>query len=346
MNETTAIERTPERRQLAKSTRTMKERSRHGAARRHPLAMRVAGLGWFSLALGLAEATMPRRVSRFIGVRDDQRTQGALTLLGLREIANGAAIFSGRLSAASLWARFAGDVIDLALLARAAMSPRVEKRRLLTATAMVAGVTAVDAMTAVQLTRNPQRLSRIIEVSKTITVRRQPSEVYRFWRSVENLPQFMEHLESVTVNGRRSRWRAKAPAGTTVEWEAEIVEDVPNDFISWRSMPGATVPNRGSVSLRPAPGDRGTEVLVSLTYEPPAGAIGALVAKLFGEEPGQQVMSDLRRFKQIMEVGEVVRSDASVHRLPHAARPPKKPLDQGKKAGDQAGDQTGKLVQS
>src|SRR5207237_3055072 len=123
-------------------------------------------------------------------------------------------------------------------------------------------------------------------------------EVYDFWRNFGNLPRFMDHLESVQVTGdRRSHWKAKAPAGTTVEWDAETTENRPNELIAWRSVEGADVTNAGVVRFVAAPGGRGTEIHVDLRYEPPAGKLGKLVAKLFGEEPSQQVEGDLRRFK-------------------------------------------------
>ena len=149
-------------------------------------------------------------------------------------------------------------------------------------------------------------------VSRAITVRRPPDEVYGFWREFENLPLFMYHLLNVEdLGGNRTHWVAKAPGGE-VEWDAEITEDVPDERISWRTVgENADVEHSGSVSFVPAPGDRGTEVHVRLTYDPPGGKAGALFAKLFGEEPGQQINEDLRRFKQVLEVGEVVRSEAS-----------------------------------
>lgn len=151
-----------------------------------------------------------------------------------------------------------------------------------------------------------------ITVERSTTVMRPREEVYAFWRDLENLPRFMHHLEHVenTTPGR-SRWTARAPGGT-VEWDAEIVEDAPNQRIAWRSLPGADVPNSGTVSFVDAPGDRGTEVRVVLGYEPPGGSAGAKVAKIFGEEPSQQIRDDLRRFKQVMETGEVVLSDGSL----------------------------------
>jgi uncharacterized membrane protein len=159
-----------------------------------------------------------------------------------------------------------------------------------------------------------QRLQECpMKVSKAITVRRPQSEVYAFWRDFENLPRFMYHLEFVEDLGSgRSHWVTKAPAGRSVEWDAEIVEDEPDRRIAWRTVgTDDDVTHSGSVVFVPAPGNRGTEVHVELHYDPPGGKLGAMVAKLFSEEPNQQIADDLRRFKQVMEVGEVVRSEAS-----------------------------------
>jgi uncharacterized membrane protein len=144
-----------------------------------------------------------------------------------------------------------------------------------------------------------------IKVERSVLVNRPVQEVYRFWRNFENLPRFMDHLESVTViDETRSHWVAKAPAGTRVEWDAVIHNEIENQLIAWRSLPGADVNNAGSVHfMEPANGGR-TEVRVVLSYEPPAGKLGAVVAKLMGEEPSQQVEDDLRRFKQVMEAAE------------------------------------------
>jgi uncharacterized membrane protein len=154
----------------------------------------------------------------------------------------------------------------------------------------------------------------VIDVRKVVTVDRSPEELYSFWHNFENLPRFMRHLESVTVEvDGRSRWKAKAPAGQTVEWDARLTVDRPGETIAWCSLEGADVENAGSVRFGPATGGRGTWVQVELHYDPPAGKAGALFAKLFGEEPEQQVQDDLRAFKQIMEVGEVVLSEATIH---------------------------------
>lgn len=145
-----------------------------------------------------------------------------------------------------------------------------------------------------------------IHVQRSVTINKSQAELYQFWRNFENLPQFMTHLESVKVTGEKtSHWKAKAPLGTSVEWDAELTSDVENERIGWKSAEIAEVPNSGTVEFRPT-SNRGTEVRVTLTYEPPAGKIGALIAKLFGEEPSQQVSDDLRRFKSLMEAGSIM----------------------------------------
>jgi uncharacterized membrane protein len=153
---------------------------------------------------------------------------------------------------------------------------------------------------------NPEAVSvphqQGVHVQKSVTVIRSPSELYDFWRNFENLPRFMDHLESVTVlTPNRSHWVAKAPAGMKVEWDAEIINDVPGEVIGWRSLANAQVANAGSVRFRPAFGGQGTEVTVTFEYVPPAGPLGVAVARIFGEAPEQQVEEELNRFKQLME---------------------------------------------
>jgi uncharacterized membrane protein len=151
---------------------------------------------------------------------------------------------------------------------------------------------------------------RGIKVEKSVTVNRPPAELYSYWRNFENLPRFMNHLESVRVTGaNRSHWVAKAPAGSSVEWDAEIYTEKENELIAWRTLEKADVDSAGSVRFEPATGGRGTTVRVSLKYDPPGGALGALVARLFGENPEQQIDEDLRRFKQLMETGETATTE-------------------------------------
>src|SRR5581483_3669803 len=147
---------------------------------------------------------------------------------------------------------------------------------------------------------------RGVTLRRTIAINKPVEEIYAFWRDFENLPRFMRHLESVTCDGaRRSHWVAKGPAGRRVTWDAEVVDERPNELIAWRSLDDADVRNAGSVTFERGPGGRGTTIRVSLTYAPPGGKFAAVIAKLFGEEPGQQVNDDLRRLKQLMEAGEV-----------------------------------------
>jgi uncharacterized membrane protein len=145
-----------------------------------------------------------------------------------------------------------------------------------------------------------------VKVLKTVTIDKSAEELFAFWHNFENLPKFMAHLESVNVlDEKRSHWVAKAPFGKTVEWDAEIINEVPNEMIAWRSTENADIPNTGSVWFKTLPDGLGTEVKVNLEYNPPAGLIGAAVAKIWGEEPNQQVMDDLLHFKQLMETGEI-----------------------------------------
>jgi uncharacterized membrane protein len=145
-----------------------------------------------------------------------------------------------------------------------------------------------------------------VHVVAAITIDAPADDLYRFWRSFDNLPKIMAHLESVTVHDdKKSAWVAKGPAGTSLKWDAEIINDEPGKLIAWRSLAGAQVDNAGSVRFLDAPGGRGTEVHVNLDYIPPGRTLGKWIAKLFGEEPQRQIETDLRRLKQLMETGEI-----------------------------------------
>lgn len=147
-----------------------------------------------------------------------------------------------------------------------------------------------------------------LHVAQSLLINKTPEELYKFWRNFENLPKIMTQLESVhVIDERRSHWVTKAPriTGGKVEWDAEIIEDVPNARIAWRSLPGADVDNQGSVTFTRALGDRGTAVRIVMDYNPPAGRLGKWVASLFGKSPEQQVWKDLHDFKRFMEIGEI-----------------------------------------
>ena len=150
-----------------------------------------------------------------------------------------------------------------------------------------------------------------IRVDEAITIDRPRAEVYQFWRNLENLAQFMQHVESVrTQPGEmKSHWVATGPAGRRMEWDAEIINDIPNRLIAWRSLENSDVANAGSVHFADASGGRGTEVRIELQYNPPGGAIGAFVSKLFGGEPSDQIRNDLKRLKTRLEAGVVPTTD-------------------------------------
>ena len=150
-------------------------------------------------------------------------------------------------------------------------------------------------------------------VDCSITVMKSAAEVYRFWRDFENLPRFMTHLIDVdTTSDGQSLWTAEGPLGLKVSWEAKIVSDIPNRIISWKSLPGADVDTAGSVHFEEQPHGRGTDVRIELKFAPPAGKFGSAIAALFGKSPQKQIQEDLRRFKQILETGEIPTAGRSV----------------------------------
>ena len=285
------------------------------------------GLGWFSIGLGLAELIAPDKMAGLIGAADGDRSRKVMRAYGVREIAAGVGILSQPTTPAWLWTRVAGDMLDLSSMFAAMGSKKSDRARLIAAAAAVAGVTALDIYCGQKLNSRASgdgtKATGRIRLAQTIIVDRPVEQVYRYWRNFENFPNFMDHLQSVQVTGEReSHWKANAPAGKTVEWDAEITEDEPNSRIGWRSLPGSDVDHSGAVRFERATGDRGTLIRVELEYDPPAGKAGAWIAKLFRENPKQQIYDDLRAFKQIMETGHKAKSDASIHTGMHAAQPP------------------------
>jgi uncharacterized membrane protein len=267
----------------------------------------ASGLAWLGIGLGLAELLAPRALARFIGVPN---RPFIFALLGLRELASGLGILQERRTADWLWGRVAGDVMDLSLLGAALASDESDSTRVEATAAAVLGVTVLDVLSARRHTEHPEYSDGSVHFTRTITVNRTPDMVYSFWRNFENLPRFMRNLESVTVTGlTHSHWVAKAPGGKTVEWDAEITEDIPNQLISWRSVEGSPVENEGMVRFEEAPSHRGTIIRVEMKYCPPAGKLGAYIAKLLGRAPEQEVEGDLCRFKQVLETGRVTTTE-------------------------------------
>ena len=152
-------------------------------------------------------------------------------------------------------------------------------------------------------------LSGKVHVTKALTINKSAAELYEFWRNFSNLPIFMRHLEAVTVTDEMtSHWVAKAPLGMTVEWDAEVTSDIPNERIGWKSLDGSDIPNSGVVEFLPTR-NRGTEIKVVMTYEAPGGKLGQWIASAFGEEPRIQIAEDLRRFKSLMETGLIIKTE-------------------------------------
>jgi uncharacterized membrane protein len=268
------------------------------------------GLGWFSIALGAAAIIAPGALGTLSGAG----RKGVARSVGVRELATGIGILTQRNPAPWLWSRVLGDVIDLAVLANGMRRGSPARGRAALSFATVAGVLAVDALAASHLTQHAGHplVSGVaaptdLYFETSIATAKSPDECYRFWRNVENLPRFMESLESVQIlDERRFHWVAKGPAAAMVlEWDCEITEDRPGAALAWRTLNGAQVPNAGSVLFEPAPHGRGTIVRLSIHYSPVGGRLTAALAKLLRQDPQTRVQEDLRRFKQLLETGEL-----------------------------------------
>jgi len=274
------------------------------------------GLGAFSLGLGVAQLVAPRRLLEATGFPTGRPAPLIVRAIGVREIGAAGGLLVQRWPVPFAWMRVAGDAMDIVLAGRGVRARGARRDRATAALGAIVAISAADLVTSVLVTREAPRqkdegLGGRKPVRRSITINRTPDEVYAYWRNLDNLPRFMHHLEEVRDQGDgRSHWVAKGPAGTKASWDAEITEDRPGERIAWRAVPGSGIQNWGTVTFARAPGDRGTQVLVELVYEPPAGPIGVAAAKLFGEEPEQQTAGDLRRLKQVLETGEVIVSEA------------------------------------
>jgi uncharacterized membrane protein len=289
------------------------------------------GLGWFSIGLGVAQIVAPRRMSRLIGVKDVDGNRTVMRAVGMREIAAGIGLLSDPKPTGFAVARVAGDVMDLAMLAKALNTPENDHGRTAFATAAVIGVGLLDVLasedlaTTVPKVTHPGKAANGLRIRKSVTVNRPVEEVYGFWRNFENLPQFMRHLDSVRNTGEgRSHWKARSTASdvAAVEWDVEVLEDRANELIAWRILGISEISGTGRVQFVAAPGGRGTEVHAEFDYSPPGGPIGAKVARFLRDIPGVKLENDLNLLKQILETGEIVNSDASIFKGPHPARPP------------------------
>lgn len=264
-----------------------------------------SALGVLSVGLGLAALFAPRRVSTACGI---SRTQGMLPLVGARELASGVGLLSGRQTNMWLWSRVIGDVMDLAVLATAHDGTPSGRRRVSATAAVVAAITAADVMAAVQHSREGGRLpgraaSPDVYVDRTVIVNKTPQECYEFWKNLSNVPRFSTRVKTVTVRQDGvSHWVLSGPGGTSVEWDSTVTVDRPGERLSWKSVADTPFSHAGSVQFAPAPGGRGTFVSVIMHYRAPAGGT---LARLVGGDPFGEIREDLRRFKQLIETGEI-----------------------------------------
>ncbi len=280
---------------------------------------RAQALGWLSVALGVMEIAAPQVLAQALGIKADRSTRRILLACGVRELCAGAGVLLSDKKAAWLWSRAAGDVVDLALLAAAPALKNADKTRTAAAITAIAAIAACDVWTAAIAAQEETPDDAVAgelaahgqEIRAAVTVATSPKEAYDRWRDLEALPRFMWQLKAVTVtDAKHSRWEATGPAGTSIGWNAELTEDQPGRSIAWCSRAGSELLHAGRVAFTAAPGGQGTEVHMQLTYEPPLGPVGAAVARL--GMPQEQLEADLRRFKQLIELGEVVISDATI----------------------------------
>ena len=262
-------------------------------------------LGWFSVGVGLLQIFAPRGVGRAIGVGERPIV---MRLCGLRELTTGIGLLSERSPAAFAWSRVAGDALNLALLRGALQSPDSSRARIAMAATVMASVTAMDIFAGQRLTRAAlARPPTTLRSRLAITIAAPADRLYAFWRKLDNLPKFMQNVQSVTaLSAQQSHWVANAPAGSVVEWDSEIVDDQPNRLIAWRTLPDSDVAHHGIVSFEPAPAGQGTIVSVDLHYRAPGGALGMGLAKILSEDPDSHIARMLRRLKQLIETGEIV----------------------------------------
>jgi uncharacterized membrane protein len=279
------------------------------------------GLGLFSLGLGLTELAAAPQLSKWLLGAENRRTRGTLRALGVREIASGLGLLAGGRPTGWLWSRVVGDAMDLGLLALAFTGKRARMAPIATASAAVLGVAALDVWAA-QRSRRSRQAPAPVRVTGAITVGRSVEDVYRFWRVLPNLARFMGQVEAVDQSDdRRSHWRLKGRGGRLVEWDAELTEDRPNECIGWKTVANAPLFHQGEVRFAPAPGGQGTQITWTAEYRVPGGELGSVLGHLMDKVPEVQMQNDLRRCKQLLELGEVVHSDASIARGMHAARP-------------------------
>jgi uncharacterized membrane protein len=266
-------------------------------------------LGWLSIGLGLGALLAPRAVSSAIGMAGHT---SILRAVGLRELVSGVGLLTQNDRTPWLWSRVAGDAMDLALLGTAARPGNPDRHRAVGALAVVGSIAAVDLAASIQQTQRRRQGGELVTggheafVEQALTVKKSAQECYEYWRELSNLPRFMRMVHSITVkDDTHSHWVIRTPAGAKLEWDSEITVDRPGERIAWHSTGDSSVTHAGSVRFETAPGDRGCIVRVLMHYRPPMGRASIGIAKLLGRDPASEVREDLRRFKQLIETGEI-----------------------------------------
>jgi len=265
-------------------------------------------LGWFSVGLGLTELLAPRQLARTIGVPENSPL---LRVLGARELANGLAILAdSRPSANWLNARVAGDVVDLGLLGLASVSRGSKPGRVASATAAVLAVTALDVAAAKRLGAR-QNHGRELALEASVQILRPAEELYRFWRDPSQWSRVFSHVTSVVASGSSHvRWQLALPGGHKLDWASELSADIPGRRLVWRSVDKAPIASSGFITFDSLGEKRGTLVRAGLRYEPPSdGVLARSFLQLFRSLPEKLLQNELRRFKQLMETGEIATTE-------------------------------------
>jgi uncharacterized membrane protein len=275
-------------------------------------------LGLLSIALGVTALLAPRVVSRAAGMSERPLL---LRAVGARELASGVGLLTRGSRTPWLWSRVLGHAFDATLVGSAALRPGggTRRGRGLGALAIVAAIGAVDLMVSHRHSRRARQAEgeqpatgetiaggREAYFEQAIVVGKSPQECYAFWRDFSNLPRFIPMLETVTMKDHRtSHWVVQMPGGGKLEWDAQITEDREGERIAWHSLPGSTMKHAGTVRFEPAPGGRGCIVRALVHFQPPLGLTGRSFAKAVGRDPTGHGRENLRRFKQLIETGEI-----------------------------------------
>jgi uncharacterized membrane protein len=292
-------------------------------------------IGWSSVGIGAVQLAAPVALAQVVGLAPDRRGSLAARLMGLTNLAIGAGLLARPRGGSRMWARVAGDAVGAGLLALAASGRRSSDARMAAALAASGTALVLDTLAARRIARS-HRVS--VPLVYAVTINKPPAEVYGFFRRFENLPRFMDYLDSVEQQGeRRSHWKARLPLGRTLEWEAEITEDRPGELIAWETVGRSLFAHRGRVTFAAAPGEEATEVRVWMEVGLPGIAPSPTLANLLTRP---QIKGDLRRLKQVMECGEVLVSDASAVRGKHPAQPSVKAARRARERMHRLSDET------